>query len=341
MRDIARAVGVSQAAVSLALRNSPLIPEARRQEIRIAARKLGYTPNAAATSLAHFKHNSHSVPAHAALAWINPWPNPKKLRRYKEFDSYWRGASTRAEEFGFYLEEFLLNGEMLPTRLEKVLLARNIQGVLIPPLGSLEIDWRGFNWDQFSVIRFGRTNGAPLCHFVTSAQIANTILAFDKIRERGYRRIGFVGRFHRHITFGAAFLWIQRETDESSWVNPLLCDPDDQRQFSSNLATWLKREKPDAILTSLKELPEVLEKIGCRVPDDVALAGTSVLDIPISAGIDQRPAEIGGVAILTLISLIHDHENGIPPARREILIQGEWVDGPSLPSRQAKSFRND
>jgi len=37
------------------------------------------------------------------LAWINCWPDPKKLRSFKEFDLYWKGAFAEAERSGYRL----------------------------------------------------------------------------------------------------------------------------------------------------------------------------------------------------------------------------------------------
>jgi len=86
MKDIAEAIGITKSAVSLALKNHPRISQARREEIQAVAKQMGYQPNAAATALAHFKQGSKSTPVQAALAWINAWPDPKKLRSFHEFD---------------------------------------------------------------------------------------------------------------------------------------------------------------------------------------------------------------------------------------------------------------
>ncbi len=51
LSDIARALGVSEATVSRALRGNPEISEQTRTLIRGVARDLGYVPNAAARSL--------------------------------------------------------------------------------------------------------------------------------------------------------------------------------------------------------------------------------------------------------------------------------------------------
>src|SRR5205823_5144385 len=104
LRDLARALGVSHVTVSLALRNSPKISEARRAQIKKVAEEMGYRPNAMAAALAHFKQSSKTHPVQAGLAWLNFWPNPKKLRSYAEFDRYWIGAQAAAEKLGYHLE---------------------------------------------------------------------------------------------------------------------------------------------------------------------------------------------------------------------------------------------
>jgi DNA-binding LacI/PurR family transcriptional regulator len=100
------------------------------------------------------------------------------------------------------------------------------------------------------------------------------------------------------------------------------------------LEKWLKRYKPDAILTEMREAVDIITKAGYRIPDDIALAGTTILDIAgVDAGINQHPSETGRVASLSLISLINDNDQGTPAVQRQILIKGEWVDGKSLPKR--------
>jgi hypothetical protein len=76
------------------------------------------------------------------------------------------------------------------------------------------------------------------------------------------------------------------------------------------------------------------------VPDDVGLAALSVLDGDADAGIYQNPEEIGRVALLFVISLIHDNEHGVPPIFRQIVVEGKWADGKTLPARQATDESN-
>ena len=89
----------------------------------------------------------------------------------------------------------------------------------------------------------------------------------------------------------------------------------------------------------IADLATLLEKAGIKVPHDIAVAGTTVLDMPIPAGIDQHSHEIGRVGFLALNSLINDGAFGIPRIFRQILVEGSWVDGSSLPDRRKQSRR--
>ncbi|MEN9637355.1 MAG: hypothetical protein RL077_5759 [Verrucomicrobiota bacterium] len=99
------------------------------------------------------------------------------------------------------------------------------------------------------------------------------------------------------------------------------------------LRHWLAREHPDALITTLPTLRALLAKIGVRVPRDLAVATTSVLDGNFPAGIDQNCHEIGAVALRTLAGLIHQNERGVPAVFRRLLVEGRWIDGASLPKK--------
>lgn len=337
MADLAREAGVTPAAVSLALKNHPRISETRRKEIQALAQRMGYRPNAMATSLALHRHRSRERPVQAALAWINSYPDPRKLRAWPDAELCWRGASKAAEKLGYRLEEFAVNEKQPLQRLERIFLARNIRGIIIAPLPAdqSELDWMSCDWSKFSVVRLGRRDDPPRFHFATSAQVANTMLSFEKMRERGYERIGFAGVLGRSKTFGAGFLWAQLQPVDCSTLPPFLFsgkapEVTEQRRFEA----WLEETKPDAILTDRSALPQMLKRAGCRVPEDIGLAATTVQDIPVSAGINQNSEELGRVATLLVVSLLHDNDQGIPSIQREILVHGTWVDGSSLPVRK-------
>ena len=223
-------------------------------------------------------------------------------------------------------------------RLERILKTRNIQGILVPP--GLLPDYLGdFNWDQFALVHLGRSNSELPLHCVASDHVANTMLALDKLREKGYRRIGFAGNFWKPMHYGAGFLWGQAELPEKMRLPALLLKEQDGGKNIEKLNLWLKKNRPEAIITDLPNIKTMLEGCPGRGSSPIGLAALTILDCQINAGIYQNPEEIGRVGVLLLMSLIYDNDRGIPAASREVLIKGKWVDGSDLPdiaSSQAK-----
>lgn len=336
-RDIARALGVSNATVSLALRDSDLLTLKRREEIQAAAASMGYRPNVAAAELSRHKRNSGEKPTHAALAWINCWQPAEKLRSYKQFDAYWNGAENAARKLGYHLEEFRIDRKTSPQRLTAILEARGIRGILLPPQ-SPHPDWQDFPWERFSIVRFGRSLRNPSCHIVTSDHVSSAMTAFARMRELGYKRIGL-------ITNEEAMVWKAGHLSEAGFLMAQRTVPIDERipiclvgdlpnsGRARLVAEWIGKHRIDAVLTDFSECGKVMKKAGIRVPDDVGLACTNVLDIPVDAGINQNPEEIGRVALLMLHSLLTDSARGIPRILRQLLVQGTWIDGASLPPK--------
>lgn len=337
LRDIAAKLGVSHSTVSLSLRDHPRISADVKKRVRATAEAMGYRPDPMLSALANYRRSRESHPITAGVAWINGWPKADDLRKHKEFDFYWQGAFKAAEKFGFRLEEFRLGRDCSPKRLHQILSTRGIRGILLPP-HQIEPDWKDFPWEHYSIVRFGRSLHHPACHIVTADQIANTILAVRKIHGKGYQRIGFVtleGDFSkRGMQFELGFLGGQRMIRDENPIPVLILSRTDPAARKAAFQDWLAKHKPDAIFTPDPTVTELLRKCGLRVPEDIGIAVTSVLDAGADSGIDQHPEEIGRVGFLMLNSLINDRSRGIPEIFRQILVEGSWVDGDSLPMRK-------
>jgi DNA-binding LacI/PurR family transcriptional regulator len=335
LRDIAQQLGLSHSTVSRALRNRPRVAQELKEKIQQTAQQMGYRPDPMLSALAQYRLGKFNPEIGSAIGWINHWTVSRDLRGYKEFDAYWAGASKAAEKFGYRLEEFVCNEEFPVRRLEKILRTRNVNGILIPPHPQAT-DWAGFHWENYAAVRMGRSLVNPPLYQVASDQFSNIVLAFDKIREKGYRRIGFLsGRAsHKGGSFKAGFLMAQSDAEEElPALAPLYLHENDPIQDQKRFQRWMKEQRPEAILTDVAATRKMLAKAGCRAPEDVGLAVLSILDGNADAGIYQNSEEVGRVAVLLTISLINEGAQGVPPIFRHILVAGEWVDGSSLPQR--------
>jgi len=338
LRDVARVVGVSHVTVSLALRHDPRISEERQREVAAAAEKLGYRPDPMLSSLSAYRQSKRTATIRSAIAWLNQWENPKELRRLHEFDAYWKGAQDAAEQLGYRLEEFVLKNDMPVARLQKILLTRNVRGILIPPhRNGLKLP--DFDWSYFSIVRFGASVKNPRAHIVTSDQTKCAALAFSQIHKLGYERIGYTSarRFERNTkgNFRAGYLSSQDDlTPIKRHLPPFMIEEESEKLDREAFGHWLKKFKPDALICTEGRLREYLQERGYKVPDDIGVAAISLLDGNFDSGVDQNSYEIGRVAMSTLAGLIHQNERGIPEHSRRVLVEGRWVDGKSLPPRK-------
>ena len=335
LRDVAREVGVSHVTVSLALRGDPRVSAARRREVETAARRLGYRPDPMLSSLSAYRHSKRPVTIHSVIAWLNQWDDPKALRRLQEFAAYWRGARDTAEALGYRLEEFVVDRSLSAERLQRILGTRSVRGILLPPHPA-GFSLPGFDWSAFSVVRLGVSVKEPRVHVITSDQMNCATLAFTRIREHGYRRIGFVtSRVHDRNTggnFRAGFLAIQDAlVPVGDQLEPLILEERDAVLDERALRPWLRRQRPDAIITTDPRVHDMLTDLGIDVPRHLAAAALSVLDGNFDAGVDQNSYETGQVAMRTLAGLIQQNERGIPQYCRRILVEGRWVPGASMP----------
>jgi DNA-binding LacI/PurR family transcriptional regulator len=289
-------------------------------------------------ALALYRKSIAPVTVGASVAWINCWENPQKLRSFKEYDGYWRGASETGERWGYRLDEFVVNEQLSLKRLRTILRTRNVQGILLPPHPG-EVDWGEFPWEEFSIVRFGRSLAEPRTHMVSSDQVGDSALAGQKMRELGYDRIGFVGDrglgrdWERQPRFLAGFQLWQTQIPEALRIPPLGLKRKDPREDLEHLVAWLQLHRPDAILTEVSETKPMLEAAGLRIPQDIGIAATSILDGNADAGIFQNPEAIGKAAMEVLIALINRNERGIPSVSRSTNLEGTWVNGTTLPSR--------
>ena len=335
MRDVARSLAVDPSTVSLALRAHPRIPPETRERIRRAAEKLGYRPDPMLHALAQYRRTSAPAEIVAELAWVNRWSPASRYHAFREFDGYWRGAEAAAREAGYRLERFEIGGGSLD-RFARMLRARGIRGLLVPPHHGARNEWAELDVSGLAVVRIGHSVRLP-AHAAACDQTEAGRLGFACIHARGYRRVGFVTHAGAEFSsrFQAGFLFARENTPGATILPTLLLGESetDTETERGRLRLWLDRHRPDAILTTHAALRSMLDEIGVRVPGDVGLAATSVLDGNSDAGIDQHPEEIGRAAVELIDGLISRGNTGVPVIPRMTTVQPGWTDGLCLPDR--------
>jgi len=248
------------------------------------------------------------------------------------------GAADRAAEYGYELEDFLLDETfMSPLRLAGILRARSIPGVLLAPTEQLmdSLDTS----DGVARPELDFTAYATIGYTVKIPRISRTVhdhagaleLACTQLRARGYRRIGLVLSENMHHRVHGRWLagWVCAHADPFDAPRPLVTR---DLEKSPVFDRWLAHEKPDVIVTSdWDEVLAHLKRLGLHAPEDtglVDLQGSSTT--ADRAAIDQCGREVGAGAVDIIIGQINRHERGAPTIPKTVLITGRWIDGPTV-----------
>lgn len=338
LKDIAEKAGVTKTTVSMALRDDSGISQKTREKIRCVAEELGYAADPILHRLAEYRRPGGAAEFQSVIAWVNHWKQPERLRGYHEFEQYWCGAKLASKRMGYRLEELVWPENDSARNAEDWLLSRQVQGLLIPPHPP-EADWDSFGWNKFSLIRFGLSVREVDSNLVTADHQRAVVMALKIIYDYGYRRIGLVYDAAHDRSMGGnlygGYSWAHKLLALKQTIPPLDFDVQDSAsRGGERLKVWMKRHHPEAVLTTAPQTPVFLRDLGWRIPHDVAVAGTSLHDISVDAGIDQCSHAIGQIAAEMLIKQISLNERGAPPDPCRILVESRWQDGKSLPRRR-------
>jgi LacI family transcriptional regulator len=260
---------------------------------------------------------------------------------------YWHGASARADQLGYRLEEFWINEpDLTGRRATQILLARGVRGLIIAPLPDAHsrID---LEWEHFSAIALGYTLAKPQLHVVMNHQFRNMKQLVEHLNRIGYRRIGLAMPSSNDERVDHNYLagfWIAQQAaadgrDVSSHLPTLLAPEFDHDTFLN----WFRQNKPDAIVVAASTVYRVrnwLKEEGMEVPRDVGLAVASVpWKDKVISGINEDVPSIGAHAVETVVSMIHRNEQGLPLRPFSLLIEGAWTPGKTVrkPARSRKS----
>lgn len=335
MEALAQAAGVSKMTVSLALRDHPKISAATRERVRELAEKLGYRPNPLVQTLMANLRSSRPAQYHSTIAWITAHSSRDGWCKHWVHKLYHQGAESRAAALGYKIEPFwALGPRMTGAALSRMLRARGIRGVIVPPVGTpgTRLD---LQWEHFACATIGFSFMEPRLHRSAANLHEGMSVALSECARHGYRRAGFAvpADTDARVNHGwlAAYLSWQHFIPAKDRVPPLLA----KGPLETLLPDWLRRHRPDVIISPNAEFISWLPALGKRVPADIGLVTLSASGKAASrniSGIDQNDFAIGEAAVDLVVSQLQHNETGIPAHPRFTLIDCAWQDGGTLPT---------
>jgi LacI family transcriptional regulator len=218
---------------------------------------------------------------------------------------------------------------------------RGINAVIVPPLKrhaeSVDLDW-----SRFASVAIGWSLRDPVLHRVCPDQYAGMRLALDRLVALGHRRIGLcLDGFTDQRVFRkwrAVMEWYNAVGGREVAVPPLIA----VGVFREEFQAWFRKHAPEAIIAVAGGIPEWLQEIGVRVPEDVAFCHANWTDgNGLFAGIDQQPRIVGRAAVDMVVGQIHRNERGVPDHPTVLEVQPDWRDGATAARRATTSGRLD
>ncbi len=340
LADIAKRAGVHPTTVSMALRNHRNLPKHTIERIRKIADDMGYRPDPALTALNAYRHQKHGATWIGTLAYITNWNAEYAWRNFSAHRRFFEGAKAQADALGYNLEHFWLGDpKYSQERINKILLSRGIRGLLFAswlPQNDCELY---FDWEQFCCIKIDYfPSNAPM-NIVSNDQQSIILTAFQKLWDKGYRRIGLVMPKGWDVLVMHAWTigyLAAQQRNPSHPALPILCyetekeigAPDQDIQIESHrLKRWIDANEPDAILsfkpyieTAFRELEITpCQDIGyadlCREPED---AHTS--------GVINACEQVGKAAVEALVGQINRNETGCAAIHCKTFVEGLWQE---------------
>lgn len=316
-RDIARSLGVSVSAVSLALSGRPGVSDELRGQVAERATELGYRPNASAVALRTRRSRVLGL-------LIRNLSNPFFLDLVDGFDR-------TCASLGY---QVMIGSSRYEEGRERELLDafrdRGVDGLAVAPIGTGRHAraWRDLTGRPLVLLN-ASTDGDPQAMAVRPDNVAAVDLAVRHLVELGHRRIAMVVA-PRDKTPDAE-RW-QRFEVLAARLDRVAVRVETELSLAAACAAVGRAldavERPTAFVTNSDYLALAVYQAaaarGLRVPDDVSVVGhddlpTSALLAPALTTVRVDRHDIGERAA----SMLVDTLAGRAPARREICVAVE------------------
>jgi DNA-binding LacI/PurR family transcriptional regulator len=324
--EIAAVAGVSAMSVSNALRGNNHVSAATRAKILRVAKRLGYQPDPLLTHLMHHVRSRRVRQTQANLGVLMLSDDAYSQRLIA-------GVEARADRLGFTVDKIATEPYAGNSGgLTRMLQARGIEGLLLPParvpmsLASL------LDWSQFSTVAMTYSVTEPRFHRVVPHGFHNAMLLLQMLRQLGYRRPSVAT--NKSVSLRANYAYASALASDAlrsgkAAVPPFVSDAPTPDGLAG-VGDWFRRHKPDAIILigARHVRKELLPELGAKM---IAGIGIAVADYdpeyPIP-GIDQKTDLLGATAVDMLVAQLHRQEKGIPVDPVVSMVEGKWVEAP-------------
>ncbi|MDX2111008.1 MAG: LacI family DNA-binding transcriptional regulator [Verrucomicrobiota bacterium] len=348
--DIAQRAKCCKATVSMALKGSPRLNEATRKRICALALEMGYRPDPLVSSIAQqrWQHTGGNTVAYVYNdPNINPHDPVELGRIFNGNQFFYLGTASQGEKMGYTIEPFNLSRIGSSRRLEQILKARGIRGILlgrfIAPHPNFEL-----NWSNYSAVSLSSGPFQPevKLHHVNFSAFEQVEFAIRKVISLGYKRIGITLLRHDQDIEDDRKRWgaiaaAQRMNSATVQVFPLEYPAAVQEQeLTDLLRQWYGEQELDAVIGfNSSTYWHLTGYMKVSIPDEVGFAelhanpmeSASFIDF---SGVRDINYSVGKLALRILDVNLRGNETGVPAEPFIHHVTLEWMDGVTMPPRR-------
>ena len=332
MRELARVLGLNVATISRALRNELNVSERTKERVHRAAHEMGYQLDASASQAYAKLRVKRALKCSPVLGVITAYQGEADWRKNIYFVRFMEHISSRAAQLGYKIEAFSIKTPgMSSRRLTNILRARGIAGLIIAPDlragGHLSLDM-----SHFASAACTNVVWRPRLHRVEPHVFQSTLLALRHLSRLGYRRIGMASFWGHDKECGhqssAAY---GHAAATGAIVEPLPLHV--EKTFGGpEFLAWMEKYRPEAIFATHAEATvKALDALGLRIGLDIGVASMGATPgIGNWAGINPHADKIDAAVVDLVVDQINRNERGVPEHPRIVMVEGSWVDGPTV-----------
>ncbi len=340
IQQIATTLAVSVSTVSRALKNNPRISLAMREKVLAEARKIGYRPDhLLSQAMRSLRSGANSIHYNIAYWWPGELGISGSRFENPEGDCLVQAISRICKEM--HISCLFKHTDRLPDSIPaliRVLKARGVSGLMLGAGDMAHIPYAIpqslFSFPLVSV------RATPLDNAVTvidSDYSSAYHQIFEQAKNRGYKRPGVIVRVDRESHYepryiGCYYYYMSylKAFDKIPMLEP---DSMDSTYLARKLQQWIRRYKPDIIISPYHRILWVLkENLGLKIPADIAYVGTNFTFL--EKRITAPQIDVERIAYESVLAVI-DQIEGIKPtlsSEKVVRIKPVWKEGDTMPA---------
>lgn len=339
LKDIAERAGLSVAAVSMALKNHPSLPVATIERVKALADEMGYAPDPALSALAAHRSRLRVRKDLSTIGLISSFSRADGWTSLPSGRAVVEGAKKRALELGYTLQHLWAFSQNMPvSRFDQILQARGIRGLILAPFEDhrrrLDMDWK-----RYTVVTIEKPLHYAHFHHIIQNHYSDVMLCWEKLRERGYSRVGMVvlenlsRRWNYQWESAHRLAQLSVSTADEN-IQTLQLKDAEKADHVALVRAWLQLYKPQAVISRCDCFFEAANSLGLSIPQDLGYVSLNVTDdVPAATGIHQHRDIMGAAAVDVLNTLLQRNFRGEHDVSIGTQIDGSWVEGETLLSQ--------